>query len=203
MEAVDISHETLAALFEEVGPEVAIAAGALCLYRITPLLPWNGGELPQWEFIEAEWSDLRVLPQQIDGIIRRLRQGLREEPTETAGESLEELHEMASEAVLRYTDVDSLDCVEWADWCSTLALDIHQQLDELLDVPDREEGAKFFPAGTEPELTHLQALELEDQIHILRDLSTNGPRRISEAIQRAVDGKSRVAEALFRLTYSQ
>ncbi|MEH0543966.1 hypothetical protein QA802_12985 [Streptomyces sp. B21-105] len=199
MEAVDISHETLAALFEEAEPEVAIAAGALCLYRITPLLPWDGREHPQWELIEAEWSDLRVLPQQIDEVIRRLRQALRVEPTETADESLEELHEMASEAVLRYTDVDSLDCVEWADWCSTLALDIHQQLDELLDMSGREVGAQFFPAGTEPELTHLQALELEDQIYILRDLSMNGSQRIRKVIQRAIDGQLRVVEAFSRL----
>ncbi|MDX3112386.1 hypothetical protein [Streptomyces scabiei] len=116
MEAVDISHETLTALFEEAEPEVAIAAGALCLYRITPLLPWDGRELPHWVLNEAEWSDLRVLQQQIDETVRHLRQGLRMEPTETADQSLEELHEMASEAVLRYTEVDSLDCIEWADW---------------------------------------------------------------------------------------
>ncbi|MEU7374758.1 hypothetical protein [Streptomyces albidoflavus] len=200
MESVDISHETLTALFEEAEPEVAITAGALCLYRITPLLPWGGRELPQWGIVEGEWSDLRVLPQRIDKIIRLLRQGLRMEPTETVDEPLGELYEMASEVVLRYTDVDSLNRIEWADWCSTLTLDIHQQLDELLESSDREIGAKFFPAGTDPELTPLQALELEDQICILRDLSASESQGIGNSIQRVINGRSRVVEALSRLS---
>ncbi|MFF0382974.1 hypothetical protein [Streptomyces sp. NPDC004286] len=179
-------------------PDVAVAAGALCLYRIAPLLPQSGTGLPQWKIAEADWADLRTLPQQIDRIVRSLREGLSSASAEADDEALGELHEMASEMILRYTDVGPLDQVEWADWCSTLALDIHQQLDELLDDSDQEAGPRFFPAGTEPELTFLQALELEDQIRILKGLS-EGSRSLQAVIRRAEDGRTRVREALSRL----
>ncbi|TDD60614.1 hypothetical protein E1293_45615 [Actinomadura darangshiensis] len=55
---------------------------------------------------------------------------------------------------------------EWVDWCSTLALEINQELDSMASEGESAESA-FYPAGDLPELTPMERLELRDQLQTL------------------------------------
>ncbi len=100
---------------------------------------------------------------------------------------------MASEMVHR-AFVDDFDVRVWSDWCSSLCLDIHQAFDALVEEADSE--PQFYPAGRYPDLTELQACELEDQVRILRLLRDRSSVNDVKVAEVAETGKGRVAASL-------
>ncbi|MEW2134889.1 hypothetical protein [Streptomyces sp. NPDC005435] len=80
-----------------------------------------------------------------------------------------ELLAMASEMILRAgRGFDDEKLQEWSEWCSTLILDIAQQLDGMeLQTVEIEGASLTGPCG---DLTPLESKELVTQLNILREL---------------------------------
>jgi hypothetical protein len=203
LEAVEVSHETLTRLLADTTTETALVSGAMCLYRVLPILRWDVSSEPS-ETVAGlgEW-DPENLPGRLRGLLEGLRDNLDDERFADNPEKIGELHSMASEMVLRFLEGNGEEeAAEWSDWCSTLSLDIHQQLDELLDESNERSAAVFIPAGTAPELTHLESLELSDQIRTLLGLASFDPAAQGNVLAIAESGNRRTREAIARLTSS-
>ncbi|MCT9078971.1 hypothetical protein [Streptomyces fulvoviolaceus] len=197
---MNVSHESLTQLLGRVDSESALISGGLCVYRVLPILYLEGQTAVRHrEFLDVERWTPAALSTGIGELLEQLRRDIDPDAFEDLlGEDsgqIAELYSMAAEMVLRYF-ADDFDVADWSDWSSTLVLDIHQQLDELQDESGAQDTARFFPAGSAPDLTPLQALELADQIAILDRLVAGDLVDHSEIVEIAENGSRRVRSAL-------
>ncbi|MER7051249.1 MULTISPECIES: hypothetical protein [unclassified Streptomyces] len=195
LEAVEVSHESLTRLLAEATTDTALVSGAMCLYRVLPILCWEGPSGLYESIAEpGKWSP-GTLPGRLRAMLEELRGGLDAERFEEAPEEIAEMYSMASEMVLRFFEEGS-QADEWSDWCSTLGLDIHQQLDALLSEADETAAAVFVPAGTTPDLTPLESQELGDQISTLVRLGDSDAVASRGVLDIAERGHLRARKAL-------
>ncbi|MFI1979501.1 hypothetical protein [Streptomyces wedmorensis] len=195
MEAVEVSHETLTRLLAGATTEAALVSGAMCVYRVLPILYWEASPEQYESLARPELWAPETLPDRVAAVLDGLRDGIDSERFAELPEEIEEVYAMASEMILRYF-VDGAETGEWADWCSTLILDIHQQLDEILSEGDASEGSVFLAAGQNPDLTPLEEAELGDQISTLVRLGETDPESRRSVLGIAVQGHARTRAAL-------
>jgi hypothetical protein len=201
LEAVEVSHESLTGLLAEAGADAALVSGAMCVYRVLPILCWKAPSGLYASLTGPEKWQPDTLPHRVPEILEELREGIDEERFEEAPEEIGEMYAMASEMVLRFFE-DGSEVGEWADWCSTISLDIHQQLDALLDESDEAASAVFVPAGTLPDLTPLEELELRDQVSTLVRLGSSDRAVRQSVLEIAELGNGRTQTALTQVAES-
>jgi hypothetical protein len=138
------------------------------------------------------WA-LETLPDRLHEVLREVRGAIDSDRIKDLSEEINEVYSMASEMVLRYFAGD-VEVSEWSDWCSTLSLDIHQQFDEISGDGDTSGRDIFYPAGTMPDLTLFEGLELKDQVVTLLSLGEGDPvaRRSVLEIARRGNERSRL-----------
>lgn len=198
MEEVDVSHEALVRELSDASFESHKIAAAMCVYRILPLLELRSAVGTAVELPAEKWPAV-VMEGEIFPILEALRTRLNAEVNDESvegDEEIEEIFAMASEMVLRAL-VEDLEVPRWSDWCSSLCLDIHQAFDALVEDADLE--PQFYPAGQYPDLTELQACELEDQVRILRLLRHRSATNDAKVMEIAEAGKARIAASMERV----
>ncbi|MEU9277183.1 hypothetical protein AB0D87_24270 [Streptomyces sp. NPDC048342] len=165
----------------------------MCLYKVVPLLEVRSG-CPVEERVVQRMRSLEVDREFLPEILAALRDILERPLDDSVSDELREPCSMAAEMVLRAFE-DGFQIKEWADWCSTIALDIHQEFDALLYPGDG--GAPIFhPAPEQPEPTPMEELELRDQVTALDLLRRGGGDDRLRSLNES--GNSRVAVALSR-----
>ncbi|MYY04233.1 MULTISPECIES: hypothetical protein [unclassified Streptomyces] len=195
MEEVDFSHEALVRELGEASPESHRIAAAMCVYRVLPVLERRIGSGATSAVPAGTWSPAMVAGE-IFPILEVLRAGLdvgTDEELAEEDEEIEEIFAMTSEMVLR-AFAEDFEISRWSDWCSSLCLDVHQAFDALVEEADQE--PRFYPAGQYPDLTELQACELEDQVRILRLLRHRSQANDMDVVGIVEAGKARVAASL-------
>ncbi|MER5598465.1 hypothetical protein [Streptomyces sp. NPDC002265] len=201
LEAVDVSHDSLTGLLGEAGEDAALVSGGMCVYRVLPILCREAPSGLYASLTGLEKWQVDLLPQRLREVLEELREGIDEERFDGVPEEIGELYSMASEMVLRFFEGGS-EVSEWADWCSTISLDIHQQLDALLDEGGELASAVFVPAGTLPDLTPLEGLELGDQITTLVRLGSSDPAVRQSVLEIAEAGNLRTRTVLTQVAES-
>ncbi|MFF3585096.1 hypothetical protein [Streptomyces mirabilis] len=191
---LDVSHASLAQALRTAQEDALVRFTAMCLSKVLPLIEARTGRRLD-ERVTKRLRSLEVERESLIEVLEALREILDRPPSDGVCDELSEACSMAAEMVLRAFG-NGFRIREWADWCSTLVLDIHQEFDALLYL--RHDGAPiFYPAPEQSELTPMEALELRDQVAAL-DLLRQGVgsdqlRTINE------EGNSRVASALIRV----
>ncbi|MPY56793.1 hypothetical protein [Streptomyces spongiae] len=197
-----MSHESLSRLLSEADEDAALISGGMCVYRVLPVLSWDAPPELYGSLTEpSEWNP-ETLPRRLREILEGLRDGIDAERFEEAPEEIAELYAMASEMVLRFFGDDGAEIAEWSDWCSSLALDIHQQLDGFLEDDDASSGPVFITAGTQPALTPLEEAELGDQISTLVRLGSSDHIVRRSVVEIAEQGNARTRSTLERVAAS-
>lgn len=102
---------------------------------------------------------------------------------------------MAASAVRGFFAEDS-GVADWADLVSTVSLDISQEFDAFLSEADPESAPRFFPAGTFPDLTPLEAAEIVDQVDVLVNLAAGQPANVRRVLEISKNGRKRTREIL-------
>lgn len=198
MEEVDVSHEALVRELSDASLESHKIAAVMCVYRVLPLLQRRTETGTAVEVPAERWSR-GVMEGEVFSVLDALRAGVDSEVNDESLEEDDEIQEifaMASEMVLR-AFAEDLEVPRWSDWCSSLCLDIHQAFDALAEDADLE--PQFYPAGQYPDLTELQACELEDQVRILRLLRHRSPANDAKVMDIADAGQARIAASLGRV----
>lgn len=189
-----VSHESLAQALRAAQEDSLVRFASICLFKVVPIVEVRSGcpvdeqVTERLRSLEVEWETLTEVLGPLRGIVERPQ-------SESVSEELSDACSMAAEMIQRAFESD-FRVREWADWCSTLVLDIHQEFDALLHPGD--DGAPiFYPAPEQPELTPLEALELRDQVLALDLLRRGVGSEQLHAINE--EGNSRVASALSRI----
>ena len=199
MEELEISHDSLLQELRTASDDALVVAALMCIYRVTPVLLNFSSPDAEARFPSVErWASGADRAEQLE-ILEMLRGEIEGKAMEDASEELEDIFSMASEMVLR-AFVDDFTVVEWADWCSSLCLDIHQGFDGLGEEEMLE--VRFYPAGTYPDLTELQACELEDQVTTLRLLHARTSLTDMKLLEISEKGRGRVGDALSQVLES-
>ncbi|MEV0735320.1 hypothetical protein AB0I51_05005 [Streptomyces sp. NPDC050549] len=199
LEAVEMSHESLTRLLADAATDAVLVSGAMCIYRVLPILFWRA---PSGLYEDVTRSGMwfpETLPNRMREVLEALREVIDPERSEDAPEEIGELYSMASEMVLRFF-ADGMELNDWSDWCSTLGLDIHQQFDSLLSEGNETTAAVFIPAGTIPDLSPLEGLEISDQISTLVRLGSSDPEVRHSVLEIAEQGNLRTRTALGQVT---
>ncbi|WP_427920755.1 hypothetical protein [Streptomyces sp. cg40] len=199
LEAVEVSYESLANLLADAATDAAIVSGAMCIYRVLPVLCWRAPSGLYESLTRPETWFPETLPNRIREVLGALREGIDPERSEDAPEEITEMYSMASEMVLRFF-VEGAELPDWSDWCSTLGLDIHQQFDSLLSEGSETAAAVFIPAGTIPDLSPLEGLEIGDQISTLVRLGSSDPAVRQSVLEIAEQGNARTRTVLEQVT---
>ncbi|MEU9313552.1 hypothetical protein [Streptomyces sp. NPDC048256] len=201
LEAVEVSHESLTGLLADAATDAALASGAMCVYRVLPVLCWEAPPGLYASLVGPEKWQPDTLSNRMLEILEELREGIDAGRFEEVSEGVGDMYSMASEMVLRFFE-DGFEAGEWSDWCSTLGLDIHQQLDAMLGESGEATVAAFIPAGTPPDLTPLEGLELGDQISTLVRLGSSDKAVRQSVLEIAERGNLRTRTALARVADS-
>ncbi|KUJ54700.1 hypothetical protein ADL25_05975 [Streptomyces sp. NRRL F-5122] len=191
---LDAFHGSLAQALHRAEQDSLIRFASICLFKVVPIIEVRSGctvdeQVTEWlRSLEAERETLTE-------VLRSLRDIVERPASESVSDELSDACSMAAEMVRRAFE-NGFRIREWADWCSTLVLDIHQEFDALLHPGDN--GAPiFYPAAERPELTPMEALELRDQVAALdllrRGVGSDQLSAINE------EGNARVASALSRI----
>lgn len=192
---LDVSHASLAQALRTAQEDALVRFNAMCLCKVLPLIEARTGRRLD-ERVTKRLRSLEVERESLVEVLEALREILDRPSSDSVCDELSEACSMAAEMVLRAFG-NSFRIREWADWCSTLVLDIHQEFDALLYPGDDGEPI-FYPAPEQPELTPTEALELRDQVAALDLLRQGvGSDQLCTIIE---EGNSRVASALSRIT---
>lgn len=191
---LDVSHESLAQALRAAQEDSLVRFASICLFKVLPIIENRSG-CPVDEQVTERLRSLEVERETLAEVLGPLRDIVERPPSESVCDELSEACSMAAEMVSRAFG-NGFRIREWADWCSTLVLDIHQEFDALL-YPGDDGAPTFYPAPEQPEVTPMEELELRDQVAAL-DLLRQGVgsdqlRTINE------EGNSRVASALIRI----
>ncbi|WP_141576608.1 hypothetical protein [Actinomadura sp. WMMA1423] len=196
MGAIEVTHEALNARLRDATPDSALAFGASCLYRVLPLI-----DACSTSRVDPA-SKERLLAPGLDekgmhGCLRELGNTVQEPSFPVGCEELGDAPAMAGEIVLRGL-APGFVLREWADWASTLTLDISQEFDAMLDESDSH-GVVFRPAGENADLTPMEFAELHEQVRTL-SLLAERPRDEPELDELIRAGARRTADTLTHLT---
>jgi hypothetical protein len=194
--ALEVTHEALTARLRDATPGSVLTFGASCLYRVLPVIdacaPGGVGSASKERLLEP-----RLDENGLRDCLRELGRTVREPSFPEGCERLGDAPAMAGEIVLRGL-APGFVLAEWADWASTLALDISQEFDAMLDESESE-GVVFRPAGEFPDLTPMEYMELHDQVRTL-SLLADRPRDERELGELVRAGARRTADTLAHLT---
>ncbi|MDT0469743.1 hypothetical protein [Streptomyces gibsoniae] len=190
---VEVSHASLDQALRTAQQDALARFASMCLFTGVPLIEVRSGRGLD-EQASQRLRALEVEQASLAEVLELLRGNVERPPVESFREELSDACSMVEEMILR-AYVNDFRIREWADWCSSLILDIHQEFDALL-CP-REDGAPiFYPAPEQPELTPMQALELRDQVAALdllrrgggddqlRSLNESGNARVASLVSR-------------------
>lgn len=191
---LDVTHESLVQALRTAEEDALVTFASMCLFKVVPLIEARSGR-PLEDRVSQRMRLLEVDRVFLTEMLVALRDILEPPLEESVCGELEEACAMAAEMVWRAFQ-DYFQIKEWADWCSTLVLDIHQEFDALL-YPRDEDAPIFYPAPEQPELTPMEALEMRDQVTALNLLRRGGGDDQLRALNES--GKSRVASALSRI----
>ncbi|MER5534863.1 hypothetical protein [Streptomyces mirabilis] len=193
---LDVSHASLAQALRTAQEDALVRFTAMCLCKVLPLIEARSGRRLD-ERVTKRLRSLEVERESLVEVLEALREILDRPSSDSVCDELSEACSMAAEMILRaFVFGNGSGIREWADWCSNLILDIHQEFDALLSFVG-DEAPIFYPAPEKPGLTEMEALELRDQVAAL-DLLRQG---VGSDQLRAIaeEGNSRVASALSRI----
>ncbi|WP_369387246.1 hypothetical protein AB5J72_06195 [Streptomyces sp. CG1] len=189
-----MSHASLAQALRTAQQDSLIRFASMCLFKIVPLIEARSGHRLD-ERVTEPLRALEVEQESLAEVLEPLRENVERPLVESFHEELGEVFSMAEEMVLR-AFVNDFRVGEWARWCSSLILDIHQEVDALL-YPREDQATIFYPAPEQPELTPMEALELRDQVTTLELLRRGAGDDQLRALNES--GYSRVTAVLSRV----
>jgi hypothetical protein len=128
----DVSHASLAQALRTAQEDVLVRFTAMCLCKVLPLIEARTGRRLD-ERVTKRLRSLEVERESLVEVLEALREILDRPSSDSVCDELGEACSMAAEMVLRAFPFGNGSGIrEWADWCSTLILDIHQEFDALL-----------------------------------------------------------------------
>jgi hypothetical protein len=146
---VDVSHASLAQALRTAQQDSLTRFASMCLFTGVPLIEVRSG---RWldEQATKRLRALEVERASLAEVLEPLRDIVERSPVASFREELSDACSMVEEMILR-AFVKEFRIREWADRCSSLILDIHQEFDALL-CP-REDGSPiFYPTPEQPDL---------------------------------------------------
>jgi hypothetical protein len=190
---LDVSHASLTQALRAAQESALVRFTSMCLYKVLPIIAVRTG-CPVDERVTEKLRSLEVEGESLAELLEPLRSVVERPQSDSVPDELDEACSMAAEMVLR-AFVNNAEIREWADWCSSLVLDIHQEFDALLSS-EGDESPIFYPAPEQPAMTDMEACELRDQVvalgllrrgsapEQLRSINESGYLRLASACSR-------------------